>query len=66
MILPMSAAEVDERTARWLRKRHPTWSDDKIGRLITRSRVIDDHPNWQDEQVDAETAQRRADRREIS
>lgn len=44
--------------ARWLRDRKPHWTEAAITWSIARSYVIDDHPNWNDAQVDREVGRR--------
>jgi hypothetical protein len=60
------SAEIDKRTARWLRKRHPRWPDEQIDRLITRTHVIDAHPNWTNGEVDDEIAARERDKEALA
>jgi hypothetical protein len=49
----VDSAKIDQRTAQWLRKRHPDWPDERISNLIIRTRIIDDHPNWTDAEIDS-------------
>jgi hypothetical protein len=48
----------DEVVARWLRQRKPRWTEAAITWSITRSYVIDDHPNWDDARIDREVGRR--------
>ena len=52
--------KADKAAFKWLRKKHPDWSDDRIGHLIARSHVIDQHPNWSDAEIDREVMALRA------
>ena len=44
----------DKEAFKWLRKRNPGWSDEKISHLIARSHMIEQHPNWSDARIDRE------------
>jgi hypothetical protein len=48
----------DKAAFKWLRERHPDWSDAQVSHLIARSRMIDEHPNWSDAEIDREILRR--------
>jgi hypothetical protein len=56
-----NATAVNTATARWLRKRNPTWSAERVERQILRTYVIDEHPDWDAGQIEDEVGSRLGD-----
>lgn len=50
--------KTDRIVAEWLRQRNPGWTAAQVNWQIARSYVIDDHPDWDDAQIDREVTRR--------